>query len=297
MTQPPRYPRRAAAPAHLRTRTELRAERLRLPADAWPAAYYWQGFHDVALFDPSDAQPMRPARALSEAQRAALEVGRSLVGTAHCLSCHTRVERHQLNRGGICDACMAEIMQAEITNEWRTVRKQAAELLAQAPLFLDTETTGIDDDAEPVEVAVIDAGGSVLFDSLVRPCGAIPTDAQAVHGLSDADVAHAPTWPEIAATLGPLLAGRLVIGHHAAFDQRIIAQACTRHTVPPIGYRSDCTMELLTGVNGGRWPNLGAAVELVGAACSSGSHRARADAEACRQVLIALAARASDDNA
>lgn len=297
MSQPPRYPRRTAAPAHLRTRTELRSERLRLPADAWPAAYYWQGFHDVALFDPADAQPMRPARALSAAQLAALEAGRSLAGTAHCRSCHTRVDRHQLNSAGLCGTCIAEIMQAEAENEWYAVRKQAAALLAQSPLFLDTETTGIDDDAEPIEIAVIDVEGTVLLDSLVKPRSSIPAAAQAVHGLSDADVAHAPAWPDVAALLAPLLAGRLVIGHHADFDRRIITRAHTRHDLSPMAYHFDCTMELLTGVNGGRWPSLGTAAALAGAVCPTEMHRARADAETCRLILMALAASSGGNDA
>jgi DNA polymerase III subunit epsilon len=291
MSQPPRYPRRAAAPAHLRTRTELRAERLQLPSNAWPAAYYWQGFHDVALFDPADARPMRPARASSAAQLAALAAGRALAGTARCRCCQARVDRDELDKAGMCGTCVAEAMQAEIENEWQAVLGQAAALLTESPLFLDTETTGIDDNAEPVEVAVIDSAGVVLFESLVRPCGTIPADAQAVHGLSDIDVMHAPAWPEIAAAIGPLLAGRLVISHHAAFDHRIISQACTRHNLSPILYRTGCTMELLEGINGGRWPSLDTAAALVGTTRVGQSHRARADAETCRQVLLALASR------
>ena len=37
------------------------------------------------------------------------------------------------------------------------------------PLFLDTETTGLDGQAEICELSVIDAGGSVLMDTLIRP--------------------------------------------------------------------------------------------------------------------------------
>lgn len=38
-------------------------------------------------------------------------------------------------------------------------------------LSLDTETTGIDEDAEVVEVALVSPIGEVLFESLVRPLG------------------------------------------------------------------------------------------------------------------------------
>jgi len=36
-------------------------------------------------------------------------------------------------------------------------------------VFLDTETTGLDDDAELVEIAVVDDTGAVLFESYCRP--------------------------------------------------------------------------------------------------------------------------------
>ncbi|KNH07072.1 Phage protein [Candidatus Burkholderia brachyanthoides] len=290
MTQPPRYPRRAAAPVQLRTRTELRAERRRLPSSAPPAAFYWQGFHYVELYDPAHAQALQPARALSASQAAALEAGRALIGTTLCRGCKTRVDRCFLDRAGLCESCVAEAVQAEIEAEWQAVHAQAATLLAQSPLFLDTETTGIDDDAEPIEVAVIDVEGTVLLDSLVKPRRSIPAEAQAVNGLSDADVAHAPAWPDVAALLGPLLTDRFVIGHHADFDRRIITRAYTRHDLSPITYRSDCTMELLTGLNGARWPNLGTAAALAGAVRPTEMHRARADAETCRLILIALSA-------
>lgn len=53
-------------------------------------------------------------------------------------------------------------------------------------LILDPETTGLDGDAEAVELAVIDCAGTVLLDTLVRgvdqavvPPAAIPITAMA----------------------------------------------------------------------------------------------------------------------
>ena len=45
-----------------------------------------------------------------------------------------------------------------------------------ATIFLDTETTGLDAYAELVDIAVVDAAGRVLLDSLVRPRRPIPAD-------------------------------------------------------------------------------------------------------------------------
>jgi DNA polymerase-3 subunit epsilon len=43
--------------------------------------------------------------------------------------------------------------------------ERACAWLATNALILDTETTGLDDDAEVVELAVIDCAGTVLLDS------------------------------------------------------------------------------------------------------------------------------------
>ena len=58
--------------------------------------------------------------------------------------------------------------------------RQAHAWLAANALILDTETTGLGDDAEVVELAVIDCAGVVLLDTLVRPSGPVPAGARGV---------------------------------------------------------------------------------------------------------------------
>ena len=73
----------------------------------------------------------------------------------------------------------------------------ATKLLAAEPLILDTETTGLGDEAEICEIAVIRQDGSVVLDTLVRPTGKISEDATRVHGITDADVRDAPSTDAI----------------------------------------------------------------------------------------------------
>ncbi|WP_370656558.1 3'-5' exonuclease, partial [Klebsiella pneumoniae] len=54
-----------------------------------------------------------------------------------------------------------------------------------ATVFLDTETTGLDDHAELVEIAVVNEDGCVLFESFCRPTVPVDPGAQAVHGIGD----------------------------------------------------------------------------------------------------------------
>ena len=58
-------------------------------------------------------------------------------------------------------------------------------------VILDTETTGLNERAEIVELSIIDKNGNTLFDRLIKPKGHIPRDAEQIHGISNADVENA----------------------------------------------------------------------------------------------------------
>lgn len=278
----------------LLTKTQLRALRLKPAPAQQPAARYWQGRGWVYQYDARQAQPMRPYRAPSAAQLQALAVGRSYVGTVVCPHCSGRVDRFKMHRCGWCKACYEQGVRAEYEQEWGRVQARAAQLLALDPLFLDTETTGLDEGAEVVEIAILDRHGAVLLESLVKPAEAVPAEASAIHGLTDAHLVDAPSWPDVGAKVAALLRGRAVISHHAAFDERMLQQTGQRHGMAaPAPASWDCTLQLLTDINDGRWPSLAVAMSLAGAtrppAASGRPHRAAYDAACCRAILHALA--------
>ena len=97
-------------------------------------------------------------------------------------------------------------------------------------VFLDTETTGLDDDAELVEIVVVDATGAVLFESYCRPTVPVDPGAQAVHGIGPEKLATAPAWPEIAERVRAALEGKTVVIFNSDFDTRILVQTATAHT-------------------------------------------------------------------
>jgi DNA polymerase-3 subunit epsilon len=98
-------------------------------------------------------------------------------------------------------------------------------------VVLDTETTGIDPRAEIVQIGIVDAQGRVLADSLVRPTIAIPSDATAIHGITNAMVADAPTLADLAADLRATLKGRPVIVYNAEYDMRLLDQSSRAHRI------------------------------------------------------------------
>ncbi|NLH97868.1 MAG: 3'-5' exonuclease [Chthonomonadales bacterium] len=92
-------------------------------------------------------------------------------------------------------------------------------------VILDTETTGIDYRAEIVQIGMVDANGTVLLDSFVRPTIAIPPDATAIHGITDSMVADAPRLSDLADTIRGLLKGRPAIVYNAEYDMRLLSQS------------------------------------------------------------------------
>ena len=104
------------------------------------------------------------------------------------------------------------------------ITQKARQIWETRPVFLDTETTGIQNTAEIIEVGLVDADGSTLFQSLVRPRRPVPADATRIHGITDAMLASAPTWLQVWPQLDTLLRGRQVGAYNAEFDLRMLQQ-------------------------------------------------------------------------
>jgi DNA polymerase-3 subunit epsilon len=86
---------------------------------------------------------------------------------------------------------------------------------------VDVETTGLSATQHRiVEVAVVttDPWGRVLeeWGTRINPRG--PVGATHIHGITTADVANAPTFPDVISQLNHRLAGAAVAAHHANFD-------------------------------------------------------------------------------
>ena len=96
-------------------------------------------------------------------------------------------------------------------------------------VYLDTETTGLKDHDQIVEICLIDNDGAVLIDSLVKPTVKIPLDATRVHGITDAMVSTAPTWPEMWPQLEPIFAERRIAIYNADYDLRLMQQSHRAH--------------------------------------------------------------------
>ena len=106
-----------------------------------------------------------------------------------------------------------------MNNPREDATKLAQKIIAQKPVFLDTETTGTESSDQIVEISIVDWDGRVLLDSLSKPTKRVSPGAAKVHGINDVLLLDAPTWPqiwsEVQDALNQLMEGRtaVIIAH------------------------------------------------------------------------------------
>ncbi len=107
-------------------------------------------------------------------------------------------------------------------------------LVALPAVSLDLETTGLDvtrDRVIQIGLITLDHGSIIeegTFETRIDPEISIPAPAARITGLSDADLAGAPRLAEAMPGLIRRLAGRVVIGHHIAFDLAVLRHEASR---------------------------------------------------------------------
>lgn len=117
-----------------------------------------------------------------------------------------------------------------------TVRQRAIEVARRVcsanPVFVDTETTGLGAGDEIIEISIIDDNGQTLLEALVKPSQPIPAASTRVHGITDADVQSARSWPVTWPQIRSALFGRLIVFYNEDFDMRMMQQSHSRYRLP-----------------------------------------------------------------
>ncbi|WP_404442437.1 3'-5' exonuclease [Microbacterium marinum] len=112
-----------------------------------------------------------------------------------------------------------------------------------------------------------------------------------IHGITEADVADAPTWAEQYPRLLAFLGDDVLVAHNAGFDMRVLRTACEVTDLTPPAARSLCSVQVSRKtyeLPSYRLPAVAAAVGHLDFA----HHDATADALACALIVIDAAARA-----
>lgn len=169
---------------------------------------------------------------------------------------------------------------------------------AQIPLaVIDVETTGLDPQTDRVvEVGVLPVDFGVVGEGrgwLVNPGRAVPPEALAVHGLTDAELLAAPAFASIATEIAEALAGRVPVAYNADFDRLFLAVEYDRLGV----VRPPCLRRGVEWLDPLVWARLAQRAErghkLTDVAARLGidvgqSHRALHDARTAAKILLAL---------
>ncbi|GCE15300.1 3'-5' exonuclease [Tengunoibacter tsumagoiensis] len=295
-------------PEHLYTYTQLRRLKLK-PLGEPEGCYFIQKAPYIRYL--YNIQMAVPRRVPTDRQREAITKMRAaLVQTYTCLRCgfydssHGRDKHHYLILGH-CPGCRWEIQQKERQVEaclW------AAEYIKKTSTWvvLDSETTGLGDSDEIIELAIVSASGAVVFSSLIQPQDPARHDlATHIHGITPEMLQTAPTFPEVWPTIKTILRRyRNVLVYNADFDRRLLRLTAERYGYRLPSAKWEDLMQPYAAYHGAwnsyyrsyTWQKLGTACDMLGVETPEGSHRATADAQSALGVLKALAARADSSD-
>jgi DNA polymerase III subunit epsilon len=115
---------------------------------------------------------------------------------------------------------------------------------------LDTETTGLANDDQICQIAIVSNDGQPLLNELVRPTIAISAQASAIHGITNEQVATAPSFDQLLIPILKAINNRDVVIYNEEFDLRMIRQSLRPYGVQlafPTSDRRGCRIFL----NGG----------------------------------------------
>jgi DNA polymerase-3 subunit epsilon len=158
-------------------------------------------------------------------------------------------------------------------------------------LFFDLESTAIDvEKARIIEFAGIrlsPAGERQTFRSFVNPECPIPREVQELTGISEHDVATAPTFRELVDTLEPLLHNADLSGYNAAnYDVPLLRAEFKRLGRPLPGPFDRVVLDSLEILRKHEVRNLGWAHKFYFGTSLANAHSALADVEATENILF-----------
>lgn len=166
-----------------------------------------------------------------------------------------------------------ELVQKEIAAEFE-------QLLAAGAVILDSETTGMSETDEIIELAVINGDAEVLVHSFYKPLISVSAGALSVHGYTDEFLANKQSIVHDYERLKEVLAGRTVLIYNSSFDDSLLRQTFVKHGLEPIQYRSVCVMhKMMDYFDSERF------ISLANASGQETKHDALSD---CQQVLAMM---------
>jgi DNA polymerase III epsilon subunit-like protein len=286
------------APSHLYTLSQLKRKDLKPRDRRERAGCVVTEYHDVvSLYDIGEALPRR--RETEKQREARLAAWPRIQEKYQCEHCGYVPEslvaiRYEMVKAGLCLECKERLewlneqaaLDAQIAKDRRDVCNWAYHLLQREGwALIDTETTSLT--GVVCEIAVVAGDGTILFHSLVNPERPVTQGAREVHGISDEELAAAPTLPEIWPQLQEALRGRtLLVAYNASFDRARLAQSAGHYHLQDLAQTWECAMEAYAAFCG-NWSDYHGSYIWIPLAAN---HRAVGDALAALERVREMAA-------
>jgi DNA polymerase-3 subunit epsilon len=166
-------------------------------------------------------------------------------------------------------------------------------LLLERPLaFLDLESTGVSPERDRiVEIAILkvhEDGREELRCKRICPGMPIPPEATAIHGITDADVEHEPTFGQYAQGIDAFLHGCDLAGFGIMhFDLPLLRNELLRTRRIDFRWRERRVLDAMTIFHREHPRDLAAAVRLYCGHSFQAAHSAKEDVRAAMAVLLA----------
>lgn len=238
--------------------------RMKPKSDAEPVKYYKNEFgKKFPVYRIADCQPMRKVKA-----------GRS--------------EKQNLSAKRLA-------LMSKLESKAAKAGKIASDWLSENCLILDTETTGLGINDQVIEIGICDKWGTVHIDQRVCPSVPIDPNAEAVHGITMAELESCPKWPDIIDSIRTLLVGKTVVIFNSDFDISMLRRTCKAFDVDDSWLDTlnvRCAMNLAVKAFGAT--NRYGTISLANATFEAGvswageAHSAKVDALATLELITAL---------
>lgn len=155
---------------------------------------------------------------------------------------------------------------------------KAQEILGNSDKYIivDTETSGLGDNAEVLEICAMNLQGEIVLECFLMPTGIILPETISKHGLTREVLQQkgAITWDNSADKINQALAGKIMLAYNSSFDQKMIMQTAALYGYDSPVKEAFCIMRLRQQFTGTK------NTEKLG-----GDHTAQGD---CRQTLRIL---------
>ncbi len=113
---------------------------------------------------------------------------------------------------------------------------------------VDVETTGVSARFNRItEIGIITFCGEEIvnmYNSFINPGCSIPREITRITGITDADVADAPSFDEVAHEIYAQLEGTVLVGHNLAFDYQFLRAEFLRSGIQEFSPMQICTLRL-----------------------------------------------------